>query len=120
MDFTHNPFSAAQPQFHDDLLAKRNIPNILTNQYDIILNGFEIGGGSIRNHEPEALLAVYEIMGVKKNKQKKSILYVGSFSFWYSSTWGIAWGFDRLMMILENEQNIREVMAFPKTVKEKI
>ena len=69
--FTHNPFSAAQPQFHDDLLAKRNIPNILTNQYDIILNGFEIGGGSIRNHEPEALLAVYEIMGVKKNKQKK-------------------------------------------------
>jgi len=113
--FTHNPFSAAQPQFHDDLLNKKNIPNILTNQYDIVLNGFEIGGGSIRNHEPEALLAVYDIMGVKKEVVEKNLFYMlEAFRSGTPPHGGIAWGFDRLMMILENEPNIREVMAFPK------
>jgi aspartyl-tRNA synthetase len=113
--FTHNPFSAAQPQFHDDLLNRRNIPNILTNQYDIILNGFEIGGGSIRNHEPEALLAVYDIMGVKKEEVEKNLFYMlEAFRSGTPPHGGIAWGFDRLIMLLENESNIREVMAFPK------
>ncbi|MEK7572375.1 MAG: amino acid--tRNA ligase-related protein [Patescibacteria group bacterium] len=114
--FTHNPFSAAQAKFHDDLLNKRNIPNILTNQYDITLNGFEIGGGSIRNHEPEALLAVYDIMGVKKEETEKNLFYMlEAFRSGTPPHGGIAWGFDRLMMILENEPNIREVIAFPKT-----
>ena len=113
--FTHNPFSAAQPQFHDDLLNKRNIPNILTNQYDIVLNGYEIGGGSIRNHEPEALLAVYGIMGVKKEVVEKNLFYMlEAFRSGTPPHGGIAWGFDRLVMLLENEPNIREVMAFPK------
>ena len=48
--FTHNPFSAPKPEFMDDLLKKKNIKNILTSQYDLVLNGSEIGGGSIRNH----------------------------------------------------------------------
>ena len=113
--FTHNPFSAAQPQFADDLLKKKNIPNILTNQYDIVLNGYEIGGGSIRNHKPEALLAVYEIMGVSKEQAEKNLFYMlEAFRSGTPPHGGIAWGFDRLMMILENEPNIREVMAFPK------
>lgn len=113
--FTHNPFSAAQPQFHEDLLNKKNIPNILTNQYDIILNGYEIGGGSIRNHEPEALLAVYDIMGVKRETVEKNLFYMlEAFRSGTPPHGGIAWGFDRLVMLLENEPNIREVMAFPK------
>ena len=113
--FTHNPFSAAQPEFHDDLLNKRNIQNILTNQYDIVLNGFEIGGGSIRNHEPEALLAVYDVMGVSKEEVEKNLFYMlEAFRSGTPPHGGIAWGFDRLMMLLENEPNIREVMAFPK------
>ena len=113
--FTHNPFSAAQPEFHNDLLTKRNIPNILTNQYDIILNGFEMGGGSIRNHEPEVLLAVYDIMGVKREEAEKNLFYMlEAFRSGTPPHGGIAWGFDRLMMVLENEQNIREVIAFPK------
>jgi len=113
--FTHNPFSAAKPEFHDDLLAKRNIENIITAQYDIILNGFEIGGGSIRNHEPEALLAVYEIMGVSRENVEKNLFYMlEAFRSGTPPHGGIAWGFDRLMMVLENEENIREVMAFPK------
>lgn len=113
--FTHNPFSAAQPQFHEDLLAKRNIGEILTNQYDIVLNGYEIGGGSIRNHQPEALLSVFEIMGVSKAEAEKNIFYMlQAFNAGTPPHGGIAWGFDRLMMILENEPNIREVMVFPK------
>jgi aspartyl-tRNA synthetase len=113
--FTHNPFSAAQPQFHEDLLNRRNISNILTNQYDIILNGYEIGGGSIRNHEPEALLAVYDIMGVKRETVEKNLFYMlEAFRSGTPPHGGIAWGFDRLVMLLENEPNIREVMAFPK------
>jgi len=113
--FTHNPFSAAQLQFHDDLLNKKNISEILTNQYDIVLNGYEIGGGSIRNHEPEALLAVYDIMGVKKDEVEKNLFYMlEAFRSGTPPHGGIAWGFDRLMMLLENEPNIREVMAFPK------
>ena len=113
--FTHNPFSGAQPEFAEDLLNKKNIPNILTNQYDIILNGYEIGGGSIRNHKPEALLAVYEIMGVPKEQAEKNLFYMlEAFRSGTPPHGGIAWGFDRLMMILENEINIREVMAFPK------
>ncbi len=113
--FTHNPFSAALPEFKEDLLNKKNIPNILTSQYDIVLNGYEIGGGSIRNHTADALLAVFEIMGTSKEHAEKNIFYM--FEAFRSGTpphGGIAWGFDRLMMILENEPNIREVMAFPK------
>ncbi|MFH1608935.1 MAG: amino acid--tRNA ligase-related protein [Patescibacteria group bacterium] len=113
--FTHNPFSAAKPEFHDDLLNKKNIPEILTDQYDVILNGFEIAGGSIRNHEPEALLAVYEIMGVKKEEVEKNLFYMlEAFRSGTPPHGGIAWGLDRLLMMLENEPNIREVIAFPK------
>ncbi len=61
--FTHNPFSAPKPEFMDDLLKKKNIEKILTTQYDIVLNGQEIGGGSIRNHQEKALEAVFEILG---------------------------------------------------------
>ncbi|MFA6397324.1 MAG: amino acid--tRNA ligase-related protein [Candidatus Paceibacterota bacterium] len=113
--FTHNPFSAAQPQFHDDLLNKKNIPEILTDQYDIIMNGNELGGGSIRNHKPEALLAVYDIMGVKREEVEKNLFYMlEAFRSGTPPHGGIAWGFDRFVMLLENEPNIREVMAFPK------
>ncbi len=113
--FTHNPFSAAQPQFYEDLLAKRNIPEILTDQYDVILNGYELGGGSIRNHKPEALLAVYEIMGVNKDEVEKNLSHMlQAFRSGTPPHGGIAWGLDRLIMLLQNEPNIREVIALPK------
>jgi len=114
--FTHNPFSAAKKEFAEDLMQKKNIENILTTQYDIALNGFEIGGGSIRNHKPEALEKVFEIMGYKKD-----IIYekfghmMEAFKFGTPPHGGIAWGLERLIAILRNEPNIREVIAFPKT-----
>jgi len=114
--FTHNPFSAAQPQFEKDLSAKKNIENILTAQYDIVLNGVEAGGGSIRNHRPEALEAVFEIMGYKKDKIQEQFGHMlKAFSFGTPPHGGIALGVDRDLSILQNEPDIREVIAFPKT-----
>ena len=114
--FTHNPFSAAKKEFIDDLMAKKNIEKILTTQYDIALNGFEIGGGSIRNHRPESLEKVFEIMGYKNDVISDKFGHMmEAFKFGAPPHGGIAWGLERLIAILRNEPNIREVMAFPKT-----
>jgi len=114
--FTHNPFSAAKLEFEKDLLAKKNIDKILTSQYDIVLNGSEIGGGSIRNHTPKALESVFEIMGYKKAEIKEKFGHMlEAFTFGAPPHGGIAPGIDRIVSILQNEPNIREVIAFPKT-----
>ncbi len=114
--FTHNPFSSPTPESMNDLMNKTNIENILTTQYDIALNGYEVGGGSIRNHRPEALKKVLEIMNFSAEKIEKEYGHMlKAFSYGIPPHGGIAWGFDRLMMLLENEPNIREVIAFAKT-----
>lgn len=114
--FTHNPFSAPKPEFRHDLLKKKNIKNILTTQYDIVLNGSEIGGGSIRNHKSEALGAVFEIIGYKKKDIKDKFGHIlRAFQYGVPPHGGIAPGLDRFLAILFKEPNIREVIAFPKT-----
>ena len=114
--FTHNPFSASKPEHLEMLMKKENIGDILTTQYDIALNGFEVGGGSIRNHKTEALEKVFEIMGFEKEKIWQDFGHMlKAFSSGTPPHGGIAFGLDRLMMILQNEPNIREVIAFPKT-----
>lgn len=114
--FTHNPFSAPRPDHADWLMNKEHIGDILTTQYDIALNGFEIGGGSLRNHLPDALRRVFEIMGhTEENINANFGHMLEAFSFGAPPHGGIAWGFDRLIAILQNEPNIREVIAFAKT-----
>ncbi len=113
--FTHNPFSAAKPEHREWLMNKEHIGDILTTQYDIALNGFEIGGGSIRNHNPDALRRVLQIMGHSDEKIDQNFGHMlEAFSFGTPPHGGIAWGLDRLMAILQNEPNIREVIAFAK------
>ncbi len=112
--FTHNPFSAPKPEYMQDLLTQQNILQIITTQYDIVLNGWEIGGGSIRNHRPEALEAVLRIIGYKNPREHFGHMLT-AFEYGAPPHGGIAWGLDRLVMILENEPNIREVIALPKT-----
>ena len=98
------------------IMNKTNIENIITTQYDVALNGCEVGGGSIRNHNPNALRKTLEIMGFSEEKIEKEYGHMlKSFSFGIPPHGGIAWGFDRFMMLLENEPNIREVIAFAKT-----
>ncbi len=114
--FTHNPFSAPVPEHRDWLMDKSHINEILTTQYDIALNGYEIGGGSIRNHQPEALKRVFEIMGMGQDVIQERFGHMfEAFKFGAPPHGGIAWGLERLIMIFAGEPNIREVMAFPKT-----
>ena len=114
--FTHNPFSGTKPEDMADLMAKTNIEKITAAQYDITLNGSEIGGGSIRNHKPDALKKVFEIMGYDDARIEKNFGHMmKAFESGTPPHGGIAWGLDRLVMILENEPNIREVIAFAKT-----
>lgn len=114
--FTHNPFSRPKEENMNDLHEKKNIENIFTQQYDIIMNGYELGGGSIRNHKADDLKKVLEILGHSEEKIEKNFGHMlRAFRSGTPPHGGIAWGFDRLMMILLNEPNIREVIAFPKT-----
>ncbi len=114
--YTHNPFSRPIEAHMQNLMEKKDIGEILTTQYDIVLNGYEIGGGSIRNHTYDALSKVFEILGHDMEKIEASfghMLY--AFKTGTPPHGGIAWGLDRLIMLLLNEPNIREVIAFPKT-----
>lgn len=114
--FTHNPFSAAIPEHTEWLRNKENIGEITTAQYDIVLNGYEIGGGSVRNHEPELLKTVFEILGYSAEEIESNFGHMlKALASGAPPHGGIAWGFDRLIMLLQNEPNIREVIAFPKT-----
>jgi len=113
--FTHNPFSRPKEEFLEDLMNKKNIGNIITTQYDVSLNGYEIGGGSIRNHEPEALMKVFEIIGYEKENIEENYSHMlDALASGCPPHGGIAWGFDRFIMLLQDEPNIREVIAFPK------
>ncbi len=116
--FTHNPFS--MPAVYDINKhidgKEEEIGSIIAQQYDLILNGYEIGGGSVRAHKPEILEATYRNMGYDKNEMMKSVgTMYQAFHYGAPPHGGIAWGVDRLMMILEKKASIREVMAFPKT-----
>ncbi|MFZ2299603.1 MAG: aspartate--tRNA ligase [Candidatus Moraniibacteriota bacterium] len=114
--FTHNPFSAPKPECMGDLMAKKNIGAIVAAQYDMALNGHEIGGGGIRNHTPEALQKTFEIMGYSAERIEKNFGHMlKALASGTPPHGGIAFGFDRLMMILQNEPNIREVIPFAKT-----
>ena len=114
--FTHNPFSKPTKEYETSLSEKKNIGEILTTQYDIVLNGFEVGGGSIRNHRPEALKNVFEIMGFTNEEIEANFGHMlRALGSGTPPHGGIAPGVDRLAMILAGEPNIREVIAFPKT-----
>lgn len=114
--FTHNPFTGVLPEYMDDYMAKKNIERIISTQYDITLNGYEIGGGGIRSHTRDQLRTTFEIMGYDAARIEANFGHMlEALAFGAPPHGGIAWGFDRLMMLLENEPNIREVIAFAKT-----
>ena len=114
--FTHNPFTGVKEESKNDFLEKKNIANIVSTQYDIALNGNEIGGGGIRLHKADELKKVFEIMGYSDERIQTNFgQMLMAFREGTPPHGGIAWGLDRLLMILLNEPNIREVMAFPKT-----
>lgn len=114
--FTHNPFSMPLPEFRDDLLHGRNIENILTSQYDLVCNGYESGGGSIRAHEADILRATYRTMGYSDAETEASVGHMlEAFSYGAPPHGGIGLGVERNIMNLTGESYLREVVAFPMT-----
>ena len=113
-DAVHHPFT--RPKTEDINEIKKNPGKILAHQYDFVLNGYEIGGGSLRTYKPEILEAAFEVMGHKKQDIRKKFGHMlEAFEYGVPPHGGIASGIDRLVMILANEDSIREVIAFPKT-----
>ena len=113
-DAVHHPFT--RPQTEDIKELKKNPDKILACQYDFVLNGEEIGGGSLRTYKPDVLEAVFEVMGHKKGEARNKFRHLfEAFEYGVPPHGGIAPGIDRFVAILCNEPNIREVIAFPKT-----
>lgn len=113
--FTHNPFSMPHPDQVQAFL-RGEVEGVLAQQYDLALNGYEIAGGSVRSHLPELTERVFSTIGyTKETIQQQFGHMLRAFTYGAPPHAGIAWGFDRLIMILQGEPNIREVIAFAKT-----
>jgi aspartyl-tRNA synthetase len=113
-DAVHHPFTRPQTDNIEEI--KKEPAKILAFQYDFVLNGYEIGGGSLRSYKPEVLESVFEAMGHKKSEVRQKFGHLlKAFEYGVPPHGGIAPGVDRFLAILLGEPNIREVMAFPKT-----
>ena len=116
IEFSHNPFS--MPQGGMDALNNKNPLDILAYQYDLVCNGIELSSGAIRNHVPEIMYKAFEIAGHKSEVvDNKFPGLINAFKFGAPPHGGIAPGIDRIVMLLADEPNIREVILFPMTGK---
>ena len=110
--FSHNPFSMPQGDLNDKNLE--NPLDILAYQYDIVCNGIELSSGAIRNHKPDLMYKLFSIAGYDKSQvDEKFSGMINALSFGAPPHGGIAPGIDRIVMLLANEKNIREVTMFP-------
>ena len=116
IDFNHNPFS--MPQGGLDALNNQNPLEILAYQYDAVCNGYEVASGAVRNHNPELMVKAFEIAGYTEEdvKTKFGALY-NAFQYGTPPHAGAAPGLDRMVMLIADSKNIREVIAFPKNKK---
>lgn len=114
--FSHNPFSMPIPEHLGWLMEGKNIDQIITTQYDLVCNGHESGGGSIRAHKPEILKATYKVMGYSEEEIQGSVGHMlEAFGLGTPPHGGIAVGIERVIMNLTGEKYLREVQAFPMT-----
>jgi aspartyl-tRNA synthetase len=116
IDFSHNPFS--MPQGGMEALESKDPLDILAWQYDIVCNGVELSSGAIRNHRPDIMYKAFEIAGYSKDEVDRDFSgMINAFKFGAPPHGGSAPGIDRIVMLLANEPNIREVILFPMNQK---
>jgi aspartyl-tRNA synthetase len=116
VDFSHNPFS--MPQGGLEALASKDPLEILAWQYDIVCNGVELSSGAIRNHRPDIMYKAFEIAGYTKGEVDRDFAgMINAFKFGAPPHGGSAPGIDRIVMLIADEPNIREVILFPMTQK---
>jgi aspartyl-tRNA synthetase len=116
----HHPFTSPQNQFIDDLKNgnEKVFPEMLAKAYDLVCNGYEIGGGSVRIHRSEVQAAMFKALGFTMEDAKEKFgFFMDALQYGTPPHAGIAWGVDRLVMILAGTDAIRDVIAFPKTAK---
>jgi aspartyl-tRNA synthetase len=110
----HHPFTA--PQVSDPADVAEDPGNCLSRAYDMVLNGTELGGGSIRIHNPEMQQAVFRLLGIEEDEAKEKFGFLlEALSLGCPPHGGLAFGLDRLVMLMSGASSIRDVMAFPKT-----
>ncbi len=116
VEFSHNPFS--MPQGGMDALQNKDPLDIYAYQYDIVCNGVELSSGAVRNHDPEIMVKAFEIAGYTlEDVQSKFPALFNAFQYGPPPHAGIAPGVDRIIMLIADEPNIREVIAFPMSSK---
>ena len=116
IDFNHNPFS--MPQGGMEALENSNPLDILAYQFDLVGNGYEMASGAVRNHDPKLMVKAFEIAGyTEKNVEEKFGALYKAFKYGTPPHAGAAPGLDRMIMLIADTQNIREVIAFPKNKK---
>ena len=112
LDFTHNPFS--MPQGGMDALVNDDPLTIKAYQYDIVCNGVELSSGAVRNHRPEIMIKAFELAGYTAEEVEKRFgALFNAFHYGAPPHAGMAPGVDRMIMLLKDEESIREVIAFP-------
>ena len=113
----HHPFTRPHPD-DIELLEKGDFANVRAEAYDVVLNGYELGGGSIRIHEKDLQAKMFEALGVTPEEQKIKFEHIlDAFRFGAPPHGGLALGLDRIAMLVSGEDSIREVIAFPKNNK---
>jgi aspartyl-tRNA synthetase len=110
----HHPFTS--PRLEDVHLMDSNPQEVKARAYDLVLNGNEIAGGSIRIHDSNLQAKMFQVLGInEKDANEKFGFLMGAFKYGAPPHGGIAFGFDRLAMLFSNSSSIRDVIAFPKT-----
>ena len=112
----HHPFCSVKPEDREKFLAGEDLFSIRANAYDLVLNGYELSSGSIRIHKPEEQAQVFDLLGITPEEQQARFGHIlEAFKYGTPPHGGFAPGIDRIVMLMENQPNIREVIAFPKT-----
>ncbi len=112
----HHPFCSIRPEDKEKFMAGEDIFSIRANAYDLVLNGYELSSGSIRIHERDMQKQVFKLLNISEEEQETKFGHMlEAFTYGAPPHGGFAPGIDRIVMILQNEPNIREVIAFPKT-----